>query len=65
MNKNLTYKDKTNYRDCIKKEANIKMELTITSNHNISDDLLNQINAQFKSITIWNYEIVKDKPKIK
>lgn len=61
MNKNLTYKTKILLEDMTEKKNTIKMEFVITSNHNLSDCVLNTMNNQFKAIYVGNYKVVNDK----
>lgn len=63
MNKNLTYKTKIQLEDMTTKTNKIKMELVITSNHNLPDVVLNTLNNQFNGMYIGNYKVVKEKDK--
>ncbi len=65
MNKNLTYKNKIEFDDISNKDNKVKIELVITSNHNLSDDILNSLNYQLKAMYISNYIQIKEKPKKK
>lgn len=63
MNKNYTYRSKLNYESTNKKEDTVKMELVISSNHNLTDDMLNNLNAQFKNFVLFGYRFQDEKPK--
>ncbi len=63
MNKNLVYKQKNSFVSKLKNGENLKLELVITSNHNLSDDFLNLINSQFNNINLFDYKKTDDKAK--
>lgn len=63
MNKNYTYRSKLAYESNNKKDDTLKMELVISSNHNLTDDMLNNINSQFKNFTLFGYKQADIKPK--
>lgn len=56
------YKTKLNYKNSTKKTNTLKMELNISSNHEISEHLLNDINDAFKKIMVFDY-VVDDSDK--
>jgi hypothetical protein len=62
MNKNFTYRNKLAYEGNNKKDDTLKIELVISSNHNLSDDMLNNINHQFKNFSLFGYKIQDVKP---
>ena len=63
MNKNYTYRNKLSYESNNKKDDTLKMELVISSNHNLTDDMLNNINHQFKNLSLFGYKQQDVKPK--
>jgi hypothetical protein len=62
MNKNYTYRNKLAYEKSVKNDDTLKIELVISSNHNIPDDMLSNINTQFKNLNLFGYKI-QDKKK--
>jgi hypothetical protein len=63
MNKNYTYRSKLAYESTNKKDDTLKMELVISSNHNLTDDMLNNINTQLKNFVLFGYKKQDVKPK--
>lgn len=61
-----TYKTKQSYENNTKKANTMKMELIISSNHEVSEHTLGNINEAFKKMLVVDY-IIKDeeKPKVK
>lgn len=60
-----TYKTKQNYVNTTKKTNILKMELIISSNHEVSEYTLNNITDTFKKMNVIDYTINDDRVKIK
>jgi hypothetical protein len=65
MQKNLSYKTKLNFENTSDKARTMKLELIISSNHNLEDNLLNGITNSFKKLQVMDYKESEEKPKVK
>ena len=59
-----TYKTTQKYENNTKKTNTMKIELNISSNHEVSEHTLNNITEAFKKLMVIDYTI-KEEPKVK
>jgi hypothetical protein len=65
MQKNHSYKINQKYNHSTKKENTMKIELNITSDHEVSEHTLKNIEEVLKNLNVNDYVIKDDKSKSK